>query len=30
MTTKITSADGKETSVVIPITLRFFWPAGWL
>ena len=30
MTTKITSVDGKETSVVIPITLRFFWPAGWL
>ena len=28
MTTKNTSADGKETSVVIPITLRFFWPAG--
>ena len=28
MTTKITSVDGKETSVVIPITLRFFWPAG--
>ena len=28
MTKKIISADGKETSVVIPITLRFFWPAG--
>ena len=27
MTTKVVSSTGKETTVVIPITLRFFWPA---
>ena len=27
MTTKIVDSSGKETEVVIPITVRFFWPA---
>jgi len=27
MTTKIVDSDGEETEVVIPITVRFFWPS---
>jgi len=27
MTTKIVDSEGKETAVVIPITVRFFWPS---
>ena len=27
MTTKIVDSNGKETEVVIPITVRFFWPS---
>ena len=27
MTAKIVDSNGKETEVVIPITVRFFWPA---
>ena len=27
MTAKIADSNGKETEVVIPITVRFFWPA---
>ena len=30
MTTKIVDSSGKETEVVIPITVRFFWPATWI
>ena len=27
MTTTVNDSNGKETEVVIPITVRFFWPA---
>ena len=27
MTTKIVDSDGEETEVVIPITVRLFWPS---
>jgi hypothetical protein len=30
MTTKIVDSDGEETEVVIPITVRFFWPSTWI
>ncbi len=30
MTTNIVGSDGKETEVVIPITVRFFWPSTWI
>jgi len=30
MATNIVGSDGKETEVVIPITVRFFWPSAWI
>ena len=27
MTTKVKNSAGRETEVVIPVTLRFFWPS---
>jgi hypothetical protein len=30
MTTTIVDSSGKEKEVVIPITVRFFWPSSWL
>jgi hypothetical protein len=30
MTTIVQDSSGKETEVVIPITVRFFWPNTWV
>jgi hypothetical protein len=30
MTTFVSDSSGKEIEVVIPITVRFFWPTTWI